>query len=227
MRTAAKYEIAFFDVDETLIVPKSMFSFLEFYLHEKNHPPEAYLAQLSQLRQLAERGSKREDINRAYYRNFAQASVAEVIKIGQDWFDSLATKGKLFREEVRRELETLRDDGTTIVLVSGSFSGCLIPIAEHLGVMEYYGTPLVQQDGRYTGQTGTPVIGEQKALIARRCLNEAGIAPNMAIAYGDHSSDLPLLAVATTAVVVGLDPSLRKAAQKNGWRCLPPQYNSN
>ena len=59
---------AFFDVDETLVSDKSMFSFLAFYLRERGEPPSVYDRLTGELHRWARQGTPRESVNRAYYR---------------------------------------------------------------------------------------------------------------------------------------------------------------
>jgi phosphoserine phosphatase len=63
------------------------------------------------------------------------------------------------------------------------------------------------------------MIGEAKAAAVTAVLDE--LAPGTpSWAYGDHSSDLPMLEQVRTPVVVGDDAALTRLARERGWEVL-------
>lgn len=84
---------AFFDVDETLINVKSMFSFLEFYLRKRGEPEATYGRLSAELRHSAGLGVPRKDINRHYYRFYAGHSAQQLARAGREWFTAEQEKG--------------------------------------------------------------------------------------------------------------------------------------
>jgi HAD superfamily hydrolase (TIGR01490 family) len=208
---------AFFDVDETLITVKSMFSFLEFVLDA----PDRYRQAADLLSELAAAGVPREETNRIYYGYYCGLREADVAESGRRWFEQELATGRLFHAEVVQELVRHQADGAAIALVSGSFAACLDPIARHLGAGHVLCTVPEVVDGRYTGQVLSTVIGEGKAAAARSLMAEQGASAEDCVAYGDHASDLPLLLTVGNAGVVGDDPVLRAHASRCGWTRLP------
>ncbi|MEV8032971.1 HAD-IB family hydrolase [Streptomyces sp. NPDC086182] len=216
-RSAGPVRIAFFDVDETLIDTKSMFSFLEFHLAD----PDRYRAAAGELTRAARAGVPREETNRAYYRNYAGMEQTAVAESGRRWFARERQRDGFFHEEAVRELRRFRAEGCQVALVSGSFRACLDPIAEHLGADHLLcGEPEVVV-GRYTGEVRGVMIGEAKATAARALMKRSGARPEDCVAYGDHASDLPLLTCVGGAGVVGADPVLAEHADRFGWIRLP------
>lgn len=209
-------KIAFFDVDETLITLKSMFRFLEHHLD-----PEEYEIAVTYLRDRAAAGTPREETNREYYRNFIGERATDVAASGQRWFAAEMARGGLFHDPAVAEFHRHRDAGAAIVLVSGSFSACLDPIADHLGADLVLSTVPEVLDGVYTGEVSTTVIGAGKAEAAREAMAKYGATPAECVAYGDHASDLPLLLAVGHGVVVGDDPVLLRHADEHGWDRLP------
>jgi HAD superfamily hydrolase (TIGR01490 family) len=209
--------IAFFDVDETLIDLKSMFSFLEFHLAD----PARYRAAEDALTGAARAGVPREETNRAYFRNYAGADAASVAADGRRWFARELSRAGFFHPRLVRELRRLQAGGYRTALVSGSFRACLEPIAEHLGVDHVLCSEPEVVAGRYTGEVLSTVIGEGKAEAARALMRAAGARPEDCAAYGDHASDLPLLTSVGTAGVVGDDPVLTAHAARRGWAVFP------
>ena len=212
---------AFFDVDETLITVKSMFRFLEFHLAAAGEPPSAYPAAVAHLRGLARAGVAREHANREYYRHFAGRDVAEVAQHGRAWFARERRERELFHPPTLAEFHEHARAGDLTVLVSGSFTPCLEPIAELIGADLVLCSAPEIHDGRYTGALRVPMIGAGKASAARAVMAAHGLDAGDCVAYGDHASDLPLLLSVGCPVVVGDDPVLVEQADRHGWRRLP------
>ena len=72
--------IAFFDVDETVIDCKSMFVFAKYYLDEdmKGRYGISFATLMEQIHRKVEDGASRETVNRFYYETFAGHSQREV-----------------------------------------------------------------------------------------------------------------------------------------------------
>lgn len=209
--------IAFFDVDETLIDIKSMFSFLEFHLDA----PDLYRRAAAELTGMAEAGVPREETNRIYYRNYAGMPEAVVAESGRRWFARQSARDGFFHTEVVRKLRRLQVEGVEIALVSGSFRACLDPVAAYLNADHVLCTEPEIIAGRYTSRVLTTMIGEEKATAARTLMRTAGARPEECFAYGDHVSDFPLLLTVGNPGIVGNDPELSDYASRFGWTRLP------
>jgi HAD superfamily hydrolase (TIGR01490 family) len=215
----------FSDVDETLIKVKSMFRFLAFYLGTRGEPPETYDRLTGELRRAADAGTPRHEINRRYYRLFAGEDAARLAAAGREWFayetyGAHLTTGGLFHAPVRRALAEHTAAGHPVLLVSGSFFACLDPIAEETGAARAYGTRPVIRRGALTGDVLVPLIGAAKGRVAYAAAALGGVDLATCTAYGDHISDLDLLAAVGHPVVVGDDPALTAHADRAGWQRL-------
>lgn len=208
---------AFFDVDETLVTAKTMFSFLEFHLAAGGRPPQAYDQARAELQGLSAQGMAREEVNRAYYRLYAGAEVATLRRQGEQWFEhQLATAPGFFHRPGVDALRRHQAAGDQIVLVSGSFFPCLEPIARHLGAHDALGTPQLTAGGRLTGEVSHPMIGPAKGRSARAWARTHGLDPAHCSAYGDHSTDLDLLRAVGHPFAVGDDPVLLAEITRTG-----------
>ncbi|MEU7278992.1 HAD-IB family hydrolase [Streptomyces sp. NPDC045431] len=215
--------IAFSDVDETLIDVKSMFRFLEFHLDRRGEPAGTYDRLVGELREAVRRGAPRAEINRRYYRLYAGEDARTLAASGRAWFayEQETRPGGLFIPAVERSLAGHRAAGDTVVLVSGSFFACLDPVAAHVGADRAIGTrPLIRR-GRLTGEVLFPLIGAAKGRVAHAAAAVLGADLADCTAYGDHISDLDLLAAVGHPVAVGDDPDLAAHADRAGWRRLP------
>lgn len=209
---------AFFDVDETLITGKSMFRFLEFYYRARGFPATRYAESVSWLHELLAAGMSRAEANLKYYELYAGQDAQRVAEAGAAWFAAELAGGELFRPGVRDALDAHRAAGELVVLVSGSFAACLEPIRAHVRADVLLCTVPEIASGRYTGLVLTPMIGDAKSAAVSELMATRQLRPEDCHAYGDHSSDLPLLEAVADPVVVGDDPVLVDHARQRRWR---------
>jgi len=194
--------IAVFDVDETLITCKSMFSFLAFAFRQRYGPEgEARCRAALEGLQAARLNLPREEVNRAYYRLFAGWRMEDLRASASAWFLSLDRKS-LFIPETLSRYETHVEAGDTTVLLTGSAGFIVAPIAQLLGADVVLAIELaVDPDGITSGEiAGIQTIGQGKAqaLCAYFCLEK----PLETVGYGDHESDLAFLELCDQAFVV-------------------------
>ncbi|MFI2259948.1 HAD-IB family hydrolase [Streptomyces tubercidicus] len=214
-------DVAFFDVDETLLTFKSMFRFLDHHFSARGLPPEHYRRAAAELRRRAAEGVPRSETNQDYYQHYAGRSVEEVMEHGRQWFAAELARGTALHEPAVEALYRHHRYGALTVLVSGSFPPCLEPVRQLLGAdMVLCSEPEITA-GRYTGRLETPMIGEQKGRAAAELLARHGVPPSRAAAYGDHSSDLSLLRAVGHPVAVGDDAALGTYVRQVGGSLLP------
>ncbi|PKU21738.1 HAD-IB family hydrolase [Telmatospirillum siberiense] len=217
----AERAYAFFDVDNTLIDAVSMFSF-QAYWYRKTGERDAQAAFDGEIAALRRQGAPREFINRRYYAHFAGREVVRVERCAEEWFGHLErSRPDLYHDAVIAELRGHQAAGREAVLVSGSFPALLARLASRLGVRHLLATSMEVEDGRYTGRIFDPqTIGAGKATAIGRFLERMQAPAGACYAYGDHSSDLPMLQAVGHPNVVRGDPALEAYAQTAGWRIL-------
>ena len=111
-----------------------------------------------------------------------------------------------------------RAEGRLLVLVSASPIEIVAPLADHLGVDEFVATtPMVDAEGRYTGEVEFYAQGPGKADAIRRLAHDREIDLVDSWAYSDSATDLPMLEAVGHPVVVNPDRELRREAEKRGW----------
>jgi len=121
------------------------------------------------------------------------------------------------REAVVAELEAHRQNGRSVIIVSGMFEPILARIAARMGV-QAIGTPLLFVGNRFTGRPAAPFnVGERKVAQLQRLLANGRI---LHAAYGDTRRDIPMLRLSQEPVAVHPDAALRREAEANGWRLL-------
>lgn len=222
--------IVFFDVDETIINIKSMFSFLKFYYFNKPYPQKLlsifrFYFQVYRLKLLSNLKKPREMINLQYYKLYKNENKIILNALGEAWHAKCLNEiDNFYNRIILKEINFHKSRGAKIVLVSGSFSACLLPIANHVNADYVLATSLETLNGRCTGEIlNYPIIGEGKARIIKSYLHQIGYKDySDCYAYGDHISDLPMLSLVGNPVVVANDNKLIKYAKQEGWRIIIP-----
>lgn len=216
--------LVFSDVDETLIAVKSMLDFLGYYLRATRGEQGARRAAEIR-RDLSRRtsaGAARETVNRLYYRAWAGEPGARVAELAAAWYAERSAAPGFYLAAPRRALELHRRAGDAVVLVSGSFPALLAPVAAEVGAAGLLcSVPGIRAGVLTGGLVGEPCIGEAKGAAVRAELrSRPDVDPARCYAYGDHVSDLPMLAEVGNPVVVGGSARLR--AGLPGARVLDP-----
>jgi HAD superfamily hydrolase (TIGR01490 family) len=213
--------VAFFDVDETLLVGKSMAEFLRHWVARDGRDDDDFRGAMAELQAVADKGG-RAAANRAYYRRFAGVPTVALAEAGSQWYAQYRRRPDAFVASTMAALAGHRAAGDLLVLVSGSCRAVLDPLAADVGADKVLCTELVVgTDGLLTGEVSRPMIGPAKAAAAAGLLDGLGASPADCFAYGDHASDLDLLTAVGSPRVVGDDPVLATWARLYGWPVLP------
>ncbi|WP_182606372.1 HAD family hydrolase [Streptomyces alkaliphilus] len=213
--------VAFFDVDHTLTTVVGMFRFLEYRLALTGHPPGVFRDHMRHLEALRVTGAPRSETGSLYFSWYAGADREELLEQGEEWFRRELDNGGFFNPWTVRALEEHRNGGDVVVLVSGSFSPCLDPLARYLGADVVLCSCPEERAGRLTGRLSVQMLGPTKEQAMRHLLEGLRVSPARCVSYGDHESDLPMLRLTGEAVVVGGDPVLHAVGRTSGWKFLP------
>ncbi|CAM2145369.1 phosphoserine phosphatase [Pararobbsia alpina] len=112
-----------------------------------------------------------------------------------------------------RMLAGARDAGLKTLLVSGGFVFFTERLKERLGLDFTRANTLEIVDGKLTGRViGEIVNADVKARTLRETCDTLGIAPSRAIAMGDGSNDLKMMAEAGLSVAFRAKPVVQDAA---------------
>ncbi|RJE76077.1 hypothetical protein BGP78_13770 [Pseudoalteromonas sp. MSK9-3] len=218
-----KYQsYAFFDVDNTLINIKSMFSFLEFYEKYSDIQHQIKKSEKAHFLELAKNNSNRNLTNKAYYQLFKGVPATHFYQCAQLWSaDLINTLDSLLLESTVQQLNEHKKSGVGIVFVSGSFPELLEPIIKKLGADACLATQIVQENGVITGEIKPPqTIGDGKALAVQAFLKSHKVSAEQCYAYGDDISDAPMLhAVGSATIIIG-NEHLEAEAKKHQWKIL-------
>ena len=222
MSTASAF--AFFDVDETLINLKSMFSFRAFYLRRRWGPLLGWWAERSARRRLLQQvqaGMDRTHINSLYYAAFKGHRLDQLEAAAQSWFEQVVKREDFYIQPVLQALRHHKAQGVEPVFVSGSSDLILGPLAVALGVSHLLSNRQEVHLGRFTGALLLPqTIGVGKRQVVETFIARHGADPLACYAYGDHYSDLPMLEAVGHPVVVAQDSELIEVAQARRWTVM-------
>jgi HAD superfamily hydrolase (TIGR01490 family) len=215
--------VAFFDVDGTLLSGTSTFTAMERCRRALGRPLTE--AQGPAGTPGATGGpytdSSAAEAARACRELLCGLQVAEVARIGREWFQAESARGGIWNEQVLEAFRGHVRRGHLTVLVSGAVPACVEPIARHLGADAILCSDPETAVGRYTGRLVSPMTGRARGYGARRFMNGHGLDRAGAFAYADRATDLPLLAEVGNPVAVGDDPLL--AAHVEGGGRLGPR----
>jgi len=115
-------------------------------------------------------------------------------------------------------IDSHRDAGRRVYLVSASPEEIVRPLARHLGVDDAIATRArVDADGRYTGEVDFYSAGANKVVAIEEEAERHGLDLGSSFAYSDSVTDLPLLEAVGHPVAVNPDRALQRMAEERGW----------
>lgn len=211
--------LAVFDVDGTLVQTNVVEYFLWMRLREQ--PPERWPSFLAELaakvpRWLYLERRSRAEFQRAFYREYEGLEAAAMRRLGQEALEAVTLR-RIYPEGLRRLREHKRA-GHRVLLLTGALDVVVEPLAELLEV-EVDCAHLLQRDGLLTGDLQSPPpAGEARATLLEEYAASHGIDLAESFAYADAISDLPMLEMVGTPVVVNPDARLSQVADQRGWR---------
>jgi HAD superfamily hydrolase (TIGR01490 family) len=115
-------------------------------------------------------------------------------------------------------MESHRDAGRRVYIVSASPEEIVLPLARHLGVDDAIATKArIDTEGRYTGEVEFYSAGPHKVEAIEREADRFDLDLAASFAYSDSITDLPMLECVGHPVAVNPDKALLKAAVDRGW----------
>jgi len=120
-------------------------------------------------------------------------------------------------EEALKVIETHREAGDTLLLATASFAFYASAIAERLGFDHTIGTLIEEEDGHYLARVvGANCYGDDKRRMVTEFLAKDLNDTRPFIFYTDDKSDIPLLEVAASGILVNPKPKLTRWSEKRG-----------
>ena len=155
----------------------------------------------------------------AFYRQYRGFMRGDCVSRSEQLFEEVM-RPRMFAGAVER-IRAHQQRGERVVLVTGSLDFVMEPLAEYTKADDLIALSMKEKDGRLTGETEGPPIGDEaKAHIVREYAERRGIDLARCYAYADSSSDQPMLSVVGHAVAVNPGGKLKKAAEAGGWEVV-------
>ena len=209
---------AFFDVDRTLVYPRSMESLFIPYLIKRGYLGAADLARF--LAFAAESWSSPGKISiRENKYHFKNKSPQELRQLAADCFRTkilprLSSAG-------RQEVERHQDAGRVVVLITGTLDLLAQELSKELGVELVAAAHLAQEGDSFKGTlSNRRPYGLEKARLVEEMAARHHLDLDNSYAYGDHHSDVAVLSLVGFPHAVNPDNGLRQVARQRGWPIL-------
>ncbi|MGJ8636003.1 MAG: HAD family hydrolase [Phycisphaerales bacterium] len=211
---------AFLDVDGTLVNCTTITSFERFW--QQTHGGAHALFKFETWLASAVAKTPRAELNSILASRYRGRRVRDVEEAVINWITSVNGVDGITLPGPLKFLRQLQDEGVIPVLVSGSPTVCLEPLASALGISVILGLELEWVDECFTGSIVPPqTIGFGKLAVIERFLRDKRTCVSSCLACGDHISDYPMLSSMGRAYVVAGDSRLESLAVTNGWQIIP------
>jgi len=211
-------KIAVFDVDRTLILNTSVEVQLIHFLRQRGMLPLANFIKnfMGFIRQLPH-GFEQVVLRKSIYLNGLNAR--EVKSLLPELFETYLRPR--LSQKIQEYMETLRDKGHEIILISGTLDFLLDFLVEILEADGGVGSPLEIQNGLFTGQIlGIHPYYHGKVKALKKYLDGRKVDYRNSYGFGDSWADFPLLSLFGNPIVVNPGKISRRQAKKKGWKVI-------
>ena len=213
-------QVAFFDVDNTIIRGSTIF-FLGRGMYQRGFFSKRDISAfvLANLRYRLTGAEKDEEI--AKFQSAAcdfigGHNVKEIEAIGSEIYDEFVSPA-LWQGTIDIANQHL-SNGQEVWLVTAAPQDMAVLIAKRLGFTGALGTKAEVIDGTYTGKmTGLLLHGNQKAIAVRELADKEGIDLKNSYAYSDSHNDFPLLTAVGNPGAINPDTLLQIRAIRDNW----------
>lgn len=127
----------------------------------------------------------------------------------------------LISDGARALVESHRQRGDTLLIMTATNSFVTAPIAKEFGIDNLLATEPEVVNGQFTGNVdGTPCFKQGKVERLDAWMQQHGANLEGSTFYSDSHNDLPLLKRVAQPVAVRPDDALRQEAEQHGWRII-------
>lgn len=219
----ARASIAAFDLDGTLLKGQSGTLVLKYLARRRLVSPKTtMLATWWGIRYKLHLPFRQNEVRERIFKDLSCYSAERVQQIMEDFHRDVMIPR--YRADGIAELRRHEEDGDHVVIISATFDQIAQAACDYLDCDAALAT-LMERDaeGHFTGEVdGATTAGPEKVRRIRAWADECFGADGweLAYAYGDHHSDIPMLEAATTCYAVNPGPTLRREAERRSWKVL-------
>jgi HAD superfamily hydrolase (TIGR01490 family) len=210
-----KKKVAFIDIDGTLIRKMSSERlFFKYLVYKRIVTPRDILRYLKvSLNRFINYEGLQLKKNKYYLKG---KKVDVIFEIARGFFSEKISPH--ISKEALREINSLRDKGYTIILLSGTLSFLVDCFKNHCNADLGVGTKLVSDNGVFTGEiSGIYAYGKGKADIVKRLEKKYNIDLNNSYAYANHYTDVKHMRLMGYPIAVNAGTRLHLYAKRNNW----------
>lgn len=211
-------QVAFFDLDKTIIATSSAFAFGKEFMHNGliSHTEALQISLAKASYMMSGLSSDQMDSTRDQLAALVAGwDVDEVVQIAEETLHTVVTP--TIYSEARELIRYHRSAGHDVIIISASASQLVSLIGQELGITDIVATELEIVDGKFTGEILTYLKGNAKADAMRRLAEARGYDMANSYAYSDSATDIPMLELVGNPVAVNPDRTMKKCALERGW----------
>lgn len=211
-------QVAFFDLDKTIIATSSAFVFGKEFMHNGliSHTDALQISLAKASYMMSGLTSEQMDSTRDQMAALVAGwEVDEVVRIAEEALHNVVTP--TIYSEARELIRFHQSAGHDVIIISASASQLVSLIAKELGISDIVATELEVVDGKFSGEILTYLKGDAKAEAMREIVAERGYDMDNSYAYSDSATDIPMLELVGNPVAVNPDRQMKKAALERGW----------
>jgi len=212
-------EAAFFDLDKTVIAKATLVAYSQ-PLRREGYISHWLMARALWAHLLFNRlGASEEKLRRYREQALRIAKGWDQVRLSELVRETIADViDPLVYDEALELIDSHRDAGRRVYLVSASPLEIVAPLGAYLGVDDVIATRAeIDDEQRYTGEVEFYAYGPNKVVAIEAEARRHDIDLARSYAYSDSHTDEPLLAAVGHPVAVNPDRELLKIATHRGW----------
>ncbi len=213
-----KSKIAVFDIDRTLLLGTSGEVQLVRFLRKKGMLPILKFIRyfLSFLRQLPN-GFEAMILKKSVYLRGLNAN--EIHSLLPEFYETRISPR--LSPRLQEVMESLKEEGYEIVLLSGTLDLILDILVNELGAHGGMGSCAEIDQGKFTGRiVGIHPYHHGKVKALEEYLGDRPVNFALSYGFGDSWADMPLLSMFGNPIAVNPGRFLRRKARRRGWKII-------
>ena len=217
--TAASKQVAFFDLDNTILRGSSLY-FLGRGMYRRGyfskHDIANFMLANMRFRLRGEEGVELDKFQGAAQAFIAGHKVDELQDLASEVYNRYVSPS-LWQGTIAIANDHLAQ-GVEVWLVTATPTEFACYVAQRLGFTGALGTQAEKKDGIYTGKLiGKVLHGKEKAIAVRELATKNGYDLANSFAYSDSHHDIPLLEAVGNPRAINPDTLLQRRAHKSHW----------